>query len=153
MTLTVSAAMMGLASPLKRGKLVFSLKTFLKNKVPLRCNGNNDCNDASDEVYCDKISIPETYIPDVPPPPIGDNLLANVFLSIDVIKVLNLVEVDESMDLKYRMTLKWKDSRVRFRNLKRESYLNTLGKDEAGKIWYPKVIFYNTRNTEETKVV
>ena len=67
--------------------------------------------------------------------------------------MLNLVEVDESMVLKYRMTLKWKDSRVKFRNLKKENYLNTLSSDEAGKIWYPKVIFYNTRNTEETKVV
>ena len=99
------------------------------------------------------MSIPETYIPDVPPPPIVDNLLADVFLRIDVIKFLNLVEVDESMDLKYRMTLKWKDSRLRFRNLKKENYLNTLGKDEAGKIWYPRVIFYNTRDTEETQVV
>ena len=67
--------------------------------------------------------------------------------------MLNLVEVDESMVLKYRMTLKWKDSRVKFRNLKKENYLNTLSSDEAGKIWYPKVIFYNTRDTEETKVV
>ena len=76
-----------------------------------------------------------------------------MFLSIDVVKVLNLEEVDESMVLKYRMTLKWKDSRVKFRNLKKENYLNTLSTDEAGKIWYPKVIFYNTRDTEETKVV
>ena len=76
-----------------------------------------------------------------------------MFLSIDVVKVLNLEEVDESMVLKYRMTLKWKDSRLKFRNLKKENYLNTLSTDEAGKIWYPKVIFYNTRDTEETKVV
>ena len=82
-----------------------------------------------------------------------DNLLADVFLNIDVIKVLNLEEVDESMVLKYRMTLKWKDSRVEFRNLKQENYLNTLSTDEAGKIWYPRIVFFNTRDTEETKVV
>ena len=82
----------------------------------------------------------------------NDHLLAEVFLSIDVIKVLNLEEVDETMVLKYRMTLKWKDSRIEFRNLKEETYLNTLGKDEAGKIWYPRVVFSNTRDTEETKV-
>ena len=81
-----------------------------------------------------------------------DNLLADVYLSIDVIKVLNLEEVDESMVLKYRMTLKWKDSRIEYRNLKEETYLNTLGTDEAVKIWYPRVVFWNTRDTEETKV-
>ena len=42
---------------------------------------------------------------------------------------------------------------MKFRNLKKDDYLNTLTSDEAGKIWYPKVIFYNTRDTEETKVV
>ena len=78
--------------------------------------------------------------------------MSDIFLSIDVLKVLNLVEVDESMVLKYRMTLKWRDSRVKFRNLKEETYLNTVGTQEAGKIWYPKVIFYNTKESEETKV-
>ena len=67
--------------------------------------------------------------------------------------MLDLVEVDDSMVLKYKITLKWKDSRMKFRNLKKDDYLNTLTSDEAGKIWYPKVIFYNTRDTEETKVV
>ena len=78
--------------------------------------------------------------------------MADVFLSIDVTKVLNLVEVDEAMVLKYKMTLTWKDSRANFRNLKKETYLNTVGTEEAAKIWYPKLIFYNTRETEETKV-
>ena len=155
MILTASAAMMEPASPLRRGKLLtFGISIILMQIDNIfRCNGNNDCNDASDEVNCDKISVPETYLPDVPPPPIEDNLLADIFVSIDVMKVLNLVEVDESMVLKYRLTLKWKDSRVQFRNLKKENYLNSLGPEEAGKIWYPRVVFYNTRDTEETKVL
>lgn len=82
----------------------------------------------------------------------GD-LLADIRLSIDVIKVLELVEVESEMSLQYRLTLIWKDSRVAFRNLKEETFLNTVGDDDAAKIWYPQVIFYNTKNMEGTKVM
>ena len=44
------------------------------------------------------------------------------------------------------------DSRVRYRNLKSYEYLNTLGSTDAAKIWHPKVVFYNTRDMEKTKV-
>merc|ERR1712224_47073 len=55
------------------------------------------------------------------------------------------------MSLQYRLTLKWKDSRVSFRNLKIDTYLNTVGNEDAIKIWYPQVVFYNTKDMEETK--
>ena len=51
-----------------------------------------------------------------------------------------------------RLSFKWMDSRVRYRNLKSYEYLNTLGSTDAAKIWHPKVIFYNTRDMEKTKV-
>ena len=63
-----------------------------------------------------------------------------------------MIEVDAQMVLQYRITLKWKDSRVKFRNLKHDAFLNTVGTDDAAKIWYPKVVFYNTREKEKTEV-
>jgi hypothetical protein len=50
------------------------------------------------------------------------------------------------------MTLTWKDSRVTFRNMKELSYLNTIGSEDATKIWYPRLLMYNTENMDETKV-
>ena len=65
---------------------------------------------------------------------------------------LELSEVDAIMTLQYRLSFKWMDSRVRYRNLKSYEYLNTLGSIDAAKIWHPKVVFYNTRDMEKTKV-
>ena len=78
--------------------------------------------------------------------------MANIFLTINVIEVLDLIEVESAMVLQYRMTLMWKDQRLKFRNLKEDTFLNTVGREDAAKIWYPKVVFYNTREMEETEV-
>ena len=108
--------------------------------------------DASDELNCHKISVPESYLYETPIPPEDGKLLADVFLSIEIFKVLELVETESEMSMQYRMTLKWKDPRIAFRNLKEDTFLNVLGEDDAKKIWYPKVVFHNTKNMEETKV-
>ena len=101
---------------------------------------------------CDKIIVPKAYINEVPPPQMDNEGLAKIFLSIEVVEVLDLIEVESAMVLQYGMTLMWKDLRLKFRNLKEDNFLNTVGREDAGKIWYPKVIFYNTREMEETKV-
>jgi hypothetical protein len=50
------------------------------------------------------------------------------------------------------MTMRWRDERLTFHNLKNETYLNTVGKEDGEKIWQPVVVFYNTKDWEETKV-
>ena len=67
-------------------------------------------------------------------------------------QVLNLEEVESTMTMQYNLLLEWRDTRVTFRNLRHETFLNTMGKEDALKVWYPKVLFYNTEGMEETKV-
>ena len=81
------------------------------------------------------------------------NLKIDILMRIEVIEVLDMNEVDSSMLLRYQMILRWKDSRVRFKNLKQDLFLNTVGREDASKVWYPRVVFYNTRETEETMVI
>ena len=82
----------------------------------------------------------------------GDKSLADILFSIEVIEVLGLNEVLSTMELRYTMTFKWRDSRIKFKNLKHEPFLNTLRTEEATGLWYPKVVFFNTRETDETEV-
>lgn len=118
----------------------------------IRCDGYYDCKDESDEDKCNKISVPNTYLSYVPAPPSKGQLLADINISVDIVSVLDLIEVDSVMTVIFKLTLRWRDSRVTFRNLKDKSFLNMVGRDDASKIWYPRVIFYNTRNMEETQV-
>ena len=120
--------------------------------LQLRCDGGIDCQDASDESNCDKIIVPDTYLNEVPVPPIQDEKLAKILLEIEIISVLELIEVDAIMKLKYQLTLKWMDDRISFQNLKTHNYLNTVGSNDAIKIWYPSLEFFNTQNVEQTEV-
>ena len=117
-----------------------------------RCNGQSNCNDASDEMNCGNVVVPDFYPKEEAPPPLGNKTLADILFSIEVIEVLDLDEVSMTMDLRYTMTFKWMDSRIQFKNLKHEPYLNTLRTEEAVGLWYPKVVFFNTRETDETVV-
>ncbi len=99
------------------------------------------------------VQTPESYKNEVPVPPLdGGDTLADIFITVDVISFLELDEVESYMRLQYKLTLKWKDPRITFRNLKNETFLNTLGKEDAGKIWYPQLVKYNTESMEETQV-
>lgn len=118
-----------------------------------RCNGNNDCVDASDEINCEKILVPEFYLNESPPPPLVEGTsYTEISLNISVINVLDLNDVNGAMLLQYRLTLLWRDSRLKFRNVKEQQFLNTVHTDESAKVWTPKLVFYNTEEMEETEV-
>ena len=101
---------------------------------------------------CDKIIVPDSYLNEVPVPPLTDEPLANILLEVEIISVQELKEVDAIMTLQYKLSFKWKDSRISFQNLKSHDFLNSVGSYDAKKIWHPNVIFFNTRDMEQTKV-
>ena len=101
---------------------------------------------------CDKIIVPDSYLNEVPVPPLTDEPLAKILLKVEIISVLELIEVDAIMTLQYKLSFKWMDTRISFQNLKGYDFLNTVGSNDARKIWHPKVVFFNNRDMEQTKV-
>ena len=67
-------------------------------------------------------------------------------------KVMDISEVGSEIGVQYKLIMSWTDPRLTFWNLKAESYLNTVSNQDALKVWYPKLQFYNTKEKEETKV-
>ena len=99
--------------------------------------------------------VDSSYIRDYPAPPAegyNSKERSDIELRIEVMKVMDISEVDSEIGVQYELMMSWTDSRLTFWNLKEESYLNTVSSEDAVKVWYPKLQFYNTKEKEETKV-
>ena len=112
------------------------LKQFFKI---FRCDRSNDCKDISDEKGCAIIVIdPKTYIKENPP----ENALVKV--KVQLLKILEIGEVEMKFRTQYNLFQEWVDPRTRFNNLHTNHYLNSLVEIEKNRIWTPTFILDNT---------
>ena len=73
-------------------------------------------------------------------------------ISIEILKLVSIKEEDYSIEIQFSISLKWKENRVSYHNLKKESTMNALTKEKIGKIWLPRVIYENTDQKETTRL-
>ena len=87
---------------------------------------------------CRIIYVDDSYLPYYPCPPLEkeDNALALIYFDLAVISVHDIKEVQSLMTLQFELSLKWRDPRVTFLNLKQQEYLNRLGPNDVSQIWY-----------------
>ena len=121
-----------------------------------RCNQVPDCRGMSDENECQLIVFENNYNKNIPP--IGKRRAAGdvaspaiVSISINLMKIVEIEEVDHSIHLQFKITLQWKENRVKYQNLKKETSLNSLT-DMTGHLWLPYVIYENTDQKESTRL-
>ena len=110
-----------------------------------RCDQQVDCEDISDERGCKLVVLDEkNYLKDKPP------RNAKVKMRIELMKILEIGEVEMLFRVKFALSMEWFDSRITFHNLHGNQLLNTLIDDEKQRIWTPTMIFVNTDESTRT---
>ena len=116
-----------------------------------RCDQITDCRDQSDEKGCKLLVLKESYNRNIPP--ISSTIQqVEVDVSIDLLKLVRINEEVNSIEFQFTITLKWKESRATYHNLKSKESLNTLMQEDIEKLWLPEVIYENTNQKESSRL-
>ena len=114
-----------------------------------------NCRDESDENGCQLVVLKNNYNKNIPPigsAKDGTVIPVDVSISITLMKVVEIEEVDHSIHLQFQISLSWKENRVKYQNLKKETSLNTLTEENIETIWLPLIVYDNTDQKEVTRL-
>ena len=67
-----------------------------------------------------------------------------VDVSIVLLKIVEIEEENHAIEFQYEIIMKWRDNRLAYHNLKRDTSLNALPEADFKKLWLPLVIYENT---------
>ena len=115
-----------------------------------RCDQLPDCRDESDENNCKILMLKNGYNKKVPP--INSSDPVNVSVSMNVLKLVDINEDDYSIEIQFEITMRWKENRATYQNLKQRDSLNALTQNDFESLWLPKVIYENTDQKETTRL-
>ena len=77
---------------------------------------------------------------------------AEVKIKIELLKILEIGEVEMLFRTQFALSLEWFDSRLTYYNLHRDQGLNKLIDEDKQRIWIPSMIFDNTDEKTRTKI-
>ena len=120
-----------------------------------RCDQLADCRDKSDEEGCKLLELETSYNRKVPPiTPIGGGNFTPTFLnvSIDLMKIVNMEETLDKINIQFQITLEWRENRAKFNNLNKKTSLNALTDEDIGNLWLPLVVYDNTDQKDTTRL-
>ena len=117
-----------------------------------RCDNINHCKDKSDEADCARVKLSQTYQKFIVPPPheVGSEH-TEVKVGVELESFIDINEVDGIFQVQFHLYMDWFDSRVKFKNLKESTELNSFLPSENTKIWVPELVFENTEEKPSTE--
>ncbi|KAG7171177.1 Glutamate-gated chloride channel alpha-like 1, partial [Homarus americanus] len=105
--------------------------------VTLRCDKKIDCADASDEDRCNPVLIPKGYDKTLPPPFTDNKFPATIQVDVDFKFIRSIMILEFSLSLDLKLTRRWRDSRLRFRNLREDVTHNVV--ETLSEVWLPEL--------------
>ena len=76
----------------------------------------------------------------------------SVGVSIVLLEVVSIDEVDHSIQLQFEMIVSWKENRATYLNLKEETALNKMKEEDIQRLWLPLIIYTNTDQKKTTRL-
>ena len=117
-----------------------------------RCDYVNDCKDKSDESEFKILKLEHNYNKRIPPLDKYPKK-AQVNVTMILLSINDISEIDLTINLKFSISLEWYESdRVFYHNLKPIVRYNTLSTTEIDQLWTPYAIYANTDDNEAIKV-
>ena len=83
------------------------------------------------------------------PPPIGQRSTLELNMSIDVVNILLINEVQGYFRTRFILLREWLDPQLNYKDLKKDSRLNLLSPKEEETVWFPEVVFENVASDED----
>ena len=123
----------------------FTCNSGICTNLTTACDQFHDCDDKSDEMpdICMVLQdVSGTYIASQPPASKSETL--EVLVDFEIMRILEIKELEEMFTIKFELSLTWFDDRLTFWNLRNLTDRNVLTKSDTETIWVPRVQFSNT---------
>ena len=118
-------------------------------KLDQKCDLEDDCQDGSDEAYCDNLTFPDGYRTSLAPRVSGG---VPLFINVSISTFPVISTEDLNFIANFELLLRWEDVRLTYQNLHNITNLNKIEDDDIENMWKPSVDFANAVEPKTSEV-
>ena len=122
-----------------------------KSLFSSRCNSITDCADKSDEDDCDYLRFSPNYRNQLVPRN-SDGTPHVVYVNVSIFALPRIDTFRMKYTVDFFLSLRWRDNRLKFRDLNNRTATNSLSGADLKAIWSPSISFLYSLGPYQTKV-